>query len=89
MAEAWAVGDIKGLKTHFAESRQLECIAATVHAMGAIQQNLVPSMVTAIEAALQKPGKTFALVAIGPLLRKDGVLERLDAHGLTIEGPRE
>lgn len=89
MGEAWAVGDIKGLKEHFAEPRTLDCIAATVHAYGAVDQNRVPAFVAAIDAALDKPGKTVAVVGMGPLLRKGGVLEQLKAQHLTIEGPRD
>jgi hypothetical protein len=89
MAQAWAVGDIKGVKAHYAESRALECIAVTVKSLGALWQSQVPDMVAAIEASLNKPGKAFAVVDMGPLLRKGGVLERLQAHGLTIEAPPE
>jgi uncharacterized protein YbaP (TraB family) len=89
MAEAWTVGDIKGVKEHFAESRSLECLTAAVRTFGMVQQNRVPAYVAAIAAALDKPGKTFAVVDMGSLLRKDGVLERLEKRGLTIEGPRE
>ena len=80
MAEAWAVGDIGGVKEHFAEPRITDCLAAAVHAFGAMQQNQVPSMVAAIDAALAKPGKTIAVVDLGPLLRKGGVLEQLEAQ---------
>jgi uncharacterized protein YbaP (TraB family) len=89
MAEAWAVGDIRDLKEHFAEQRIADCLAAAVHAFGAMQQNQVPAYVAAITAALDKPGKTFAVVDMGPLLRKGGVLAQLEAKGLTIEGPPE
>lgn len=89
MAEAWAVGDIHDLKEHFAEQRIAECLAAAVHAVGAMQQNQVPAFVTAIATALDKPGKTFAVVDMGPLLRKGGVLAQLEARGLKIEGPAE
>jgi uncharacterized protein YbaP (TraB family) len=89
MAEAWAVGDIKGVKEHFAESRSQDCLAAAVHAFGAMQQNRVPAFVAAIDAALDKPGKVVAVMDMGPLLRKDGVLERLEAQHLTIQGPAE
>ena len=43
----------------------------------------------AINDALDKPGKTIAVIDIGPLLRKNGVLERLKALHVTIEGPAE
>jgi len=89
MAEAWAVGNVREVKEHFAESRLADCLAAAVHAFGAMQQNQVPAMVAAITAALDRPGKTFAVVDIGPLLRKGGVLEQLEAKGLTIEAPPE
>ena len=89
MAEAWAVGNIKGIKEHFSESRSLECITAAVRTLGAVWQNRVPSIVAAIETALDNPGKTFAVVDMASLLRKDGVLERLEKDGLTIEGPQE
>lgn len=88
MAEAWAVGDIEGMKTHFFESREMDCMAASVKSLGPLQQAQVTDMVAAITAALEKPGKTFAVVQIGPLLRKDGVLERLQARGLSIEAPQ-
>lgn len=87
MAEAWVVGNIKGLKEHFAEPRMQDCLAAAVHAYGAIDQNRVPAFVAAIDAALEKPGKTVAVVGMGPLLRKGGVLEQLKAQHLVIEGP--
>ena len=33
--------------------------------------------------------KTIALIYMGPLLRKNGVLERLQARGIAIEAPAE
>jgi len=89
MAQAWAVGDISSVKAHFTEPRAMECMAAIVKSLGGLQQSQVSDMVFAIAAALEKPGKTFAVVQMGPLLRKDGVLERLQARGLTIEAPPE
>jgi uncharacterized protein YbaP (TraB family) len=89
MGEAWAVGDIRGIKENFAESRMQQCLAAAVHAFGALQQNLVPGYVAAITASLDKPGKSFAVIDLAPLLRKGGVLEQLEGHGFIIEGPPE
>ena len=44
----------------------------------------------AIDGALNQPGKTVALVAMGPLLRKDGVLARLEGERrVVIEAPVE
>jgi len=89
MAEAWAVGNIKEVKAHFAVSRLQDCQAATVHAIGDIEQNRIPAFVTAIDAALDKPGKTVVVVGLLPLLRKGGVLEQLETQHLSIEGPTE
>lgn len=88
-AQAWAVGDVKGVKAHFAEQRLLECFAAAAHTVAALNQGNADTTVTAIDAALAKPGKTIAVVDMGPLLRKGGVLAQLEAKGLKIEGPAE
>lgn len=88
-AQAWAVGDIKGVKAHFAEQRLLECFAAATKSVAALNQSGVTAMITAIDAALEKPGKTIVLIGMGPLLRRNGVLEQLEAQHLTIEGPAE
>lgn len=88
-AQAWAVGDVKGVKAHFAESRLFECVTAMAHTVAAFDQNGTTALVTAIDAALEKPGKTIALIGMGPLLRKGGVLEQLERQHLTIEGPAE
>ena len=88
-AQAWAVGDVKGIKTHFAESRLFDCIANAARTVAAFNQDGNAATVTAIDAALAKPGKTIVLISMGPLLRKGGVLEQLEARHLTIEGPAE
>lgn len=44
---------------------------------------------TAITAALQKPGKTVAVVGLRRLLAEDGVIEQLEAKGLSVAGPGE
>ncbi len=44
-------------------------------------------MTNAILAALKTPGKSFAVMPMGFFLRKGGVLERLEAAGLTVSGP--
>jgi uncharacterized protein YbaP (TraB family) len=88
-AQAWAVGDVKGIKTHFAESRLFDCIANAARTVAAFNQDGNAATVTAIDAALARPGKTIVLIGMGPLLRKGGVLEQLEARHLTIEGPAE
>lgn len=45
--------------------------------------------VTAIAAALKKPGKTVAVIGLRRLLAEDGVLEQLEARGFRVAGPGE
>jgi hypothetical protein len=52
-----------------------------------MRERAIADMANAIEAALKRPGKTFAIIPMGIWLRKSGVLERLEAAGLTVSGP--
>jgi hypothetical protein len=88
-ADAWAVGDIKALKANYGESRLADCVIAAVHSVADISERDVADYTAAINDALDKPGKTIAVIDIGPLLRKNGVLDRLEALHVTIEGPAE
>lgn len=87
--QAWAVGDIKGVEANYAPSRLGDCMEGLVHQLGDVDQNQVQAYATAIDAALNKPGKTVVVIAMGPLLRKGGVLDQLEARHMTIEGPAE
>lgn len=88
-ARAWAVGDIRTVKQHYSESRLFGCVIAQVERIGNIDTRNIAETVTALDGALNQPGKTVALVALGPLLRRDGVLARLRAQGVFIEAPVE
>jgi hypothetical protein len=84
---AWVVGDIRTVKANYGESRFGSCILGAVKAMGDIDARNIADTVAAIDAALNQPGKTIAVVNMGPLLRKGGVLEQLEARHVAIEGP--
>jgi uncharacterized protein YbaP (TraB family) len=88
-AEAWAVGDVRGVKGNYGDSRVLDCVTAAVHSVANINERNVADYTASINAALDKPGKTIAVIDIGPLLRRNGVLERLQALGVSVEGPAE
>jgi hypothetical protein len=88
-ADAWTVGDIRAVKANYGESRLANCIIAAVHSVADINERDAADYTAAINDALDKPGKTIAVIDIGPLLRKNGVLERLEALHVTIEGPAE
>ncbi len=88
-ARAWAVGDIKTVKAHYSEWRLGNCVIAAVQRFNDIDSRNIAEYVSAIDAALNQPGKTIVVIHMGPLLRKNGVLERLQARGIAIEGPAE
>jgi uncharacterized protein YbaP (TraB family) len=88
-ARAWAVGDIKTVKANYSESRLGNCIMAAVQAFGDINARNSAEYVSAIDAALNQSGKTIVVIGIGPLLRRGGVLERLQGLHIAMEGPAE
>jgi hypothetical protein len=88
-ARAWAVGDIKTVKANYSEWRLGNCIMAAVQKFSDIDGRNVSEYVAAIDAALNQPGKTIVVINMGPLLRKNGVLERLTAKHIAVEAPAE
>ncbi len=87
-AEAWANGDIKAVKAHYTPRMFWQCANATA-SFGKLYDRVVADYLKAINEALSKPGKTVLVTDIGSLLRNTGVVEKLHAEGLTIEGPAE
>lgn len=88
LAKAWAVGDVKGIKAHYTPRAFWQCANATA-SFAKLYDRAVADYLKAINDALSKPGKTVLITDIGPLLRNTGVVEKLHAEGLTIEGPAE
>jgi len=85
-AQAWAIGDVDGIKAHYSETRLDACLQQSgVYA--ALRDKAISDVANAITGVLDKPGRSFAVMPIGIWLRKGGVLERLEASGLTISGP--
>lgn len=85
-AQAWARGDLEGIKAHYSEPKALDCLSQSA-TFSKLWAQSVNDTVSAINDALAKSGKTIVVVNIGELLRQNGVVERLKAKGLTIEGP--
>jgi hypothetical protein len=88
-ARAWAVGDVKGVKANYADSRLGNCVMAAVGAFADIETRNIADYTAAIDAALNRPGKTIAVIGMRPLLKRGGVLERLGAMHVAIEAPAE
>lgn len=85
-AQAWAKGDVAGIKAHYSETRLDDCLNQNA-AYRVLRETANRDMTNAILAALNKPGTTVAVMPMGFFLRKGGVLERLEASGLTVTGP--
>jgi TraB/PrgY/gumN family len=85
-AEAWAVGDLDGIKAHYSEIRLDDCLQQN-GTYAALRETAIRDEANAIVQALAKPGKTIAVMPMGFFLRKGGVIERLQAAGLTVQGP--
>jgi uncharacterized protein YbaP (TraB family) len=85
-AQAWAVGDLDGIRANYSEQRFESCIQS-MPSSAALFQRAVNDSVAALNGALAKPGKTVMAVSIGALFRRGGLLDRLNAEGLTVEAP--
>lgn len=89
-ARAWAIGDVKTVKANLDDAPDpMDCITAAVTSLAAIRAKSDAAELAGIEKALDQKGKTIALIGMRDLLRKGGLLEQLQARGLTIEGPPE
>lgn len=84
-AQAWADGDLDGVKAHYSETKLDSCLQQSgVYA--ALRDKEISDVANAIAGALDKPGRSFVVMPMGIWLRKGGVLERLEAAGLTVSG---
>ena len=85
-AEAWASGDLDGIKAHYSDPKALDCLGQSA-SFSKLWARSVNDTLGALNAALKSPGKTIAVVSVGELLRKNGIVDRLKAEGFTVEGP--
>ncbi len=85
-AEAWAHGDLKTVRAHFAEPAFLLCLEQSPSFVALANQN-VDDTVKAIDAALAHPGKSVAVFSLDDLLRDGGALARLRTEGATVTAP--
>jgi uncharacterized protein YbaP (TraB family) len=87
-AEAWARGDLAGARAA-GSGPILDRCAALLSSYGAVLERGTADFTTAIEEALNRPGKAVAVIDLRYLLRANGVLDRLQAAGATISVPKE
>jgi uncharacterized protein YbaP (TraB family) len=87
-AEAWAVGDVAGIKANYSSSMLESCVKQSKK-YGELDNRAVGDMLKAVHEALGKPGKTVIVIDVGWLFRAGGVAEQLRNEGIAIEGPGE
>lgn len=87
-ARAWAVGDIAGVKAHYSENNLYSCFDQT-KSFAAVRETLISDVFATVRNALAKPGKTLVVLGIGTLLRKGGLLDRLEANGIAVSSPAD
>ncbi len=98
IANAWALGDVGYIKANLNESTSSECSKAVSDELGGLKtfdgstieevdllKSWVDELVTTME---QKPKIRLAIIPANTWLREDGALDRLEARGFTIYGPR-
>ncbi len=85
-AEAWAMGDVAGIKANYSTSMLEGCVKQAKR-FGELDARAVGDMLKAVHQALAKSGKTVMVIDIGWLFRAGGVTEQLKTEGITIEGP--
>jgi uncharacterized protein YbaP (TraB family) len=85
-AQAWAGGDLDGIKAHYSEPKALDCLGQST-SFSKLWARSVRDTVAAVDDALGRSGRTVMVINVGELLRKGGVVEQLKAQGLAIEGP--
>jgi uncharacterized protein YbaP (TraB family) len=87
LADAWANGDLNAVKGEYLPAGVERCIAGA-SGLQAFSEKLTRDATASLDAALNKGGKTVAVVDLRLLLRADGVLDRLKAAGATVKAPR-
>jgi hypothetical protein len=86
LGEAWAVGDLAGVRRNY-PSQAYETCLGQVGGGQALRERAVAESTATLLAALRGGGKTVAVVDLGLLQRRNGVLDRLKAAGAEISVP--
>ena len=85
-AHAWSIGDVAGMKAHYSEPKAYGCFDQT-KTFANDREDMIAKTVNTINLALAEPGRTIFVMSLGIFLRKNGVMDRLSAQGLKVEGP--
>lgn len=91
---AWAIGDIEGLKSQASADQMQSCVSALTNAATAqkrgfsdIRPRAMAAWLEAADTALAKNKTTFAILPMSDMLAPTGLLASLRAKGYQIEEP--
>jgi uncharacterized protein YbaP (TraB family) len=87
-AAAWAVGDLKAVRENSSASLVDSCLLELPSVQSLVEQGSREAVET-IHAALNRPGRSVAVIDLTFLLRRNGVLDRLKAEGDRVTVPME
>ena len=85
-AAAWAVGDLKTVRLESSASLLDSCLLQLPNVQAVVEQGTRDAVQT-ITQALNRPGRSVAVIDLTFLLRRNGVLDRLKAEGDQITIP--
>ncbi len=86
-ANEWADGRILAAQPHYSETRIIDCATSLSSSAAKVEVAHNTMLANAIDVALRTPGKSVALIPLGPLTRKGGVLDLLGNKGVVIHQP--
>jgi uncharacterized protein YbaP (TraB family) len=89
MGKAWAEGDVSTILASHRDPAWVTCFLSQPKYARIYETYAVDDMVKAVDNALKAPGKSVAVMPLSDLLRRDGILDRLRAEGVTITAPAE
>ncbi len=84
---AWAVGDLRAVRDNSAKPQVAACLDG-IGAFDAVHARYPLEAAAAIGDALDRGGHSVALLTLGALLNRDGVLPRLRAAGASVTAPQ-
>lgn len=85
-SRAWAIGDLRTVHENTAEPQVASCLDQAP-SFAALSERVQADTAAALGAALERGGRTVAVLTLGTLLKPGGALDRLRAAGAQVTTP--